>query len=324
MPEFRTDLRECRAVQVTVVMTTCNGRRFVAEALQSVFGQTHSDWRLVVVDDGSTDGTPEVVSSRVAGDSRVHVEVLPFNQGTGASSQKALEMATTDWCLRMSQDDVLLPECLEMQLKVLEANPGARVVSGRGIYINEAGRALGRTAVTRLSNQELERRVSESKPIGLLDPGTLLHRPTVLGAGGYRREFSGVEDCDLWGRLAERRVPIVTHAGVVVRYRLHAQSISSGGGQRSAFLGEWVAACMRARRVAVVEPSRAEFQRLWDARPAWKKVLMWREYTSRALYRQAGQMALDGAWARSAIALGAAALLAPGYVARRLVAQLVR
>ncbi len=103
------------APAVSVVMTVYNGAAFVAEAIEAILGQTLEDFEFIIVDDGSTDGSPEVVRRYASGDSRIR----PFFSGHGGSHSAinfGVRQAAGKWIARCDHDDISLPSRLRTQL----------------------------------------------------------------------------------------------------------------------------------------------------------------------------------------------------------------
>src|SRR5436189_5962389 len=106
----------------TFLMSTWNAGPYLRPALDSILAQTVSDWALVAVDDGSSDGTRDVLAE-YGSDERVRVELLEENRGQTAALNHGLSLVETEWVARPDQDDVAAHERLERQLEHLTAHP---------------------------------------------------------------------------------------------------------------------------------------------------------------------------------------------------------
>src|SRR3972149_8043921 len=126
---------------VTVLMTVYNGMPYLPPAVDSVFAQTLRDWRLVIVNDGSTDGTADYLSA--LGDPRVPV-LHQENQGTAAAANHGLAHCDTEFVARMDSDDVSLAARLEKQRDFLQAHPEVGLVGTQvaPLGARRAGRSL--------------------------------------------------------------------------------------------------------------------------------------------------------------------------------------
>ena len=127
------------AARVSVIMPVYNGERFLQAAVESILAQTLGDFTLIVVDDASTDGTPDILRSCAAGDSRVRIHRLTQNGGAIAARNTGLTLADAPLIATMDADDVSLPQRLERQVSFMDARPDVGVVGSFVQLIDEAG-----------------------------------------------------------------------------------------------------------------------------------------------------------------------------------------
>jgi GT2 family glycosyltransferase len=204
-------------------MVACNVERFLAEAIESILNQTFRDFEFIIVDFGSTDASPSIISRYQEKDGRVQFHVIPHCN---------LSEARNDCCFRargkylalLDADDVALPDRLARQVSYLEGLPELGILGGGVELIDEAGRQVG--AVTKAANDgELRKALLEASPFCA---STVTMRADAFHAvGGYRRAFADTaEDYDLWQRIMERSQGAKS-ARVVTRYRLHSHQIGS-------------------------------------------------------------------------------------------------
>ena len=115
---------------VSVIMASYNYARFIKEAVDSVLAQKVSDWELLIVDDGSTDGSLEILAAYVESDSRIHLfqHDDKKNHGLPATLQLGTRHARGRYIAFLESDDVWTPECLEKRLRCLEKHPDAGAV----------------------------------------------------------------------------------------------------------------------------------------------------------------------------------------------------
>jgi len=109
--------------QITVLMPVWNGEMFLAEAIDSILGQTFTDFELLIVDDGSRDKTPIIIQDYAKGDARIRVCRHPENRGLSSARNTGIAHATGELITGMDADDVSLPRRLEKQVAFLEAHP---------------------------------------------------------------------------------------------------------------------------------------------------------------------------------------------------------
>ena len=127
--------------RVTVLMTVYNGLPYLAEAVQSVLGQTRRELEFVIVEDGSDDGSAEWLEA--VGDPRIRLERNDRNRGQAWSLNRGLELAVGECVARLDQDDVCLPDRLAKQLAWLDAHPQAAAVGSFMAGIDAQGRRNG-------------------------------------------------------------------------------------------------------------------------------------------------------------------------------------
>jgi glycosyltransferase involved in cell wall biosynthesis len=204
----------------SVLLPVHDGARFLPEALDSVLGQTLSEIEVVVVDDGSTDGTAAVLGQYR--DPRLHV-VSQGHGGLVAALEAALREATAPFVARMDADDVSLPTRLEQQVGFLEANSDVGLLGCGVEVIDEGGRAEG-TTVLPPGDAELRRRLLLRNPF--THGSVVLRREALERAGGYRAGHGANEDYDLWRRIA-RTWQLAALPEVLYRYRRHAAAVTA-------------------------------------------------------------------------------------------------
>ncbi|MCO5169808.1 MAG: glycosyltransferase [Planctomycetes bacterium] len=208
-----------KAPLVSVVVPLFNGRRWLAEALESALGQTHAAIEVVVVDDGSTDGGADVARALGA---RV---VAQRNAGVAVARSHGLEVARGEWVVFLDQDDRLLPRAVEAGLDALRAAPGAGWAVGRLRRIDVEGRPRGEEASTGGPLDRLSMLRGRARCGG--PPGrSLFSRALVREAGGFDPKHAPADDYALYLEVA-RRAPGRWHDEVAVEYRRHDGNVSN-------------------------------------------------------------------------------------------------
>ena len=127
----------CAAPTVSVVIKAYNHAAYVRQTIESVLSQSFQDFEIVAVDDGSTDGTSDVLRS--FGDRRIHVAALPENRGISAAMNAAIGRARGRYLAILNSDDWALPGRLQKQAAFLDSNPGVSLVFGLPRFVDEAG-----------------------------------------------------------------------------------------------------------------------------------------------------------------------------------------
>ena len=104
---------------ISVVMSAFNGELFLAEAIESILKQTATDFEFIIIDDGSTDSTPEILSRYAERDERVHV-FSQKNIGRAESLNRGIDLAKAPLIARMDADDIAFPQRLERAVRIHE------------------------------------------------------------------------------------------------------------------------------------------------------------------------------------------------------------
>ncbi len=202
---------------VSVVMPAYNGERFLREAVDSVLAQSFSDFELVVVDDGSTDSTPEILADYASSDARVVVRSQP-KRGRTAALNCGFALARSPLIARIDADDVAPADRLELQQQFLTGHAAVAVVGGAVAFMDESGRAFAEVEYP-LKDAEIRRAFPHATP--LAHPAVMLRKEAFERVGGYRPIFVEAEELDLWLRIAEQ-YQLANLPELAIRYRMHA------------------------------------------------------------------------------------------------------
>jgi glycosyltransferase involved in cell wall biosynthesis len=310
---------------VAVILPVHNGERYLAEAIASVLQQTHRAFRLIVVDDGSSDGSATIVRRFIARDRRVSLISQPHSGVSVARNAALAAAAGCEWIACIDHDDVMLPTRLERQLAFAAAHPGVAAFASLAFYINETGAIIGQTVPAPIrSRAELDRYLTTGLLIGLNQPSVMMRRDAVLAVGAYHPEMLVGQDLDLWMRLAQAGHLVLQQDEILTKYRMHPASATARRTYESHLTSCWVSARAAARQAGRVEPTRAEFEAAWRRRPLHERLAERRRHLGWVYYRRAGAALPNGQTAKGLAWLVAAGCLRPWYVAERMRQQLGR
>lgn len=203
---------------VTVVIPAYNAAAFLGVTLEALRGQTTPPERVIVVDDGSVDGTIGVANSLGA-------EVVSQEQrGPGAARNRALQMVETEFVAFCDADDWFVPDKLERDVKKLDELGAACLCSDAWVVRDDSidGRKNEQRAVPGVLTEEL---LLQGNPI--ICSTVTARREAVMAAGAFdeARELIATEDYDLWLRMAARE-PIAYYNHPMSFYRVHSASLS--------------------------------------------------------------------------------------------------
>jgi glycosyltransferase involved in cell wall biosynthesis len=185
---------------VTVLIGAYENEGTVARAVESILAQTESNLQLVVIDDGSRDGSAAAAQDAIGADPRGRVMRLERNLGIARSLNAGLEAAAAPVVAIQDADDYSAPDRLERQLAALAADPGIAVVGARMREVDEEGRVL--RPRTSFAAGDVGAVLLRFNPIP--NGSALIRRDAARAIGGYDPRYRYATEYDLWLRLAER------------------------------------------------------------------------------------------------------------------------
>lgn len=204
--------------------------RFIRPTLESVLAQTYPDFEVVVLDNGATDDTAEIVSGYA--DPRIRLETNPTVLPMPANWNRAVTLGRSPLVKLLCADDVIYPRCLETQVAALAATPSAALVACRRDLIDAGGATVSaggglRGLLGRHTRTEVARAVVRhgGNPIG--EPGSVLFRRAAFeAAGGFAADKMLLMDLDMWVRLLDHG-DLVGQGESLAAFRLHDTSTTS-------------------------------------------------------------------------------------------------
>lgn len=207
--------------QITVLMPAYNAEKYICEAIMSVLRQTFTDFELLIVNDGSTDRTAQII--RAFTDERIVLIDKEKNEGVAAALNTGLKAAHADYIARFDADDICHPERLEKQLRFLQQNPGYVLVGSDVDYMLDNGEYLFSFKCIAHTHEDIMQKMYFYCPF--VHPAVMYRKQPVMDAGGYQENGHNFEDYLLWTQL--------TYAGrmhnlaePLVKYRLNPFSIT--------------------------------------------------------------------------------------------------
>lgn len=229
-------------MHVGIIVPTYNVERYLAETIDSIRAQSHDDWELLIVDDGSRDGTVDLARSFAQRDSRIRV-ITQTNQGGAAARDNGFKAVSpqTEAVLFFDHDDRMRPHALEQLTQSLQRHPESPAAYGLASYMDAQGspyrvgryeRFLRRRR--RLNQQSLVKMgrnepityeallVNNWIPIG----GILMRYESKRLAGAFDAQTAYAHDWDFWLRLSLQG-PIAFIDEPIYDYRIHASSMSN-------------------------------------------------------------------------------------------------
>ncbi len=237
---------------VSVIMPVRNGAAYLGESVASIQAQDFTAFELLIIDDGSDDDTPALLSSFAAADPRLRVFHQP-PQGIVAALNTAIAQARAPYLARLDADDRARPDRLGKQIAFMEAHPEIGLLGTWAEVIDGAGTRVGRLTPP-AEPSRFARVLERTNPF--VHSSVMMRTALVRRLGGYRAAFRAAEDYDLWLRMAEV-ASIANLAEDLTQYRRHAASQSQRDAVRQAFSGRLAQRAAAARRSGAGDPAAA-------------------------------------------------------------------
>jgi glycosyltransferase involved in cell wall biosynthesis len=203
---------------VSVVMPARNSERYIEEAMASVFSQSHRDWELIVVDDGSTDGTGDVVQMVLAREPRLRMLRLAHPGGPAGARNAAIALAEGRYIAFLDSDDLWLPAKLERQLELMERTKAPLSFTAYRKIDSEGN--PGRAVI------EVPSTVTYAELLKTNVIGCLTAVYDALALGKRYMPQAGHEDYGLWLAILGDPVVAVGINEPLACYRVHDRSVS--------------------------------------------------------------------------------------------------
>jgi GT2 family glycosyltransferase len=211
---------------ISVVMPVFNCRLYVDEAIRSIRAQTVTDFEFIIINDGSTDGSADILRRHAAEDRRI-VLIDQLNSGIVAALNAGLRAARGKFIARMDGDDVAHPERLERQVCELDAHPDIVLLGTAADLTCPSGLTM-KVGMWQRFGCSTDHFAIENELLGgfgaaVVHPTVMMRADALRAVGGYRERFKLVEDLDLFLRLA-RVGRVANLLEVLLAYRQHLGS----------------------------------------------------------------------------------------------------
>jgi glycosyltransferase involved in cell wall biosynthesis len=207
-------------------MATYNDEKHIAAALDSILSQTYRGFELLVVNDGSSDGTAAILLEYASKDVRVRVVDCDKNAGLASALNRGLRQTSADLVARMDADDIALPDRLERQIQYLEAHPEIDVLGTFCEDIDDLGNRTGRI---RRMPVGAERNADLVWTNPVIHPTIMFRRDRIMHLGGYNASLRRRQDYDLWFRVVAAGMKIDNIPEVLLLYRETADTYRRNG-----------------------------------------------------------------------------------------------
>lgn len=185
----------------SVLMPVCNAGKYLDAAIESILGQSFTDFELLLLNDGSSDGSLDRMEHYAHLDSRCKVYSWP-NRGIADTRNEGIRLARAEILIWMDADDISYPTRIEKQMAYLGGHTECVAVGTEVMLIDPDGEPL-RHYVTQNDHDAIDAAHFDGRWGAILQPSSAMRKAAIVAVGGYRTNFPYAEDSDLWLRLAE-------------------------------------------------------------------------------------------------------------------------
>ncbi|TWT50609.1 putative glycosyltransferase EpsE [Rubripirellula amarantea] len=298
--------------EVSIVVACYNAQPFVAQAMDSIIHQTFADWELIVVNDGSTDGSGSYLRELAQTDSRI-ILIEQENQGQQAAANAGIAAASAPLIARMDADDICEPDRLALQVAYLKRHPEVGLVGGQIRRLGE--RSAGLASNFPLDHDSIVAALRKNHH-AICNPTILFRKSLFDSIGGYWKHDIA-EDWDMFLRMGEvsRLANLDT---ILLSYRFHTGSINGRRIVEAQLYNEYAAATSWQRERHETESTFEEFLQShrcnrWPS--SWMFVV---DCLSIGQYRKAIAELYGRRKIRGSVRLACALMMSPGRTLRRL------
>jgi len=211
---------ETNKPEITVLMPAYNAARYIAEAIESVLRQTFQNFELLIVNDGSTDATVNVIQS--FNDPRI-VLINRNNGGVAKALNTGLEYARADYIARFDADDICHPKRLELQYDFMISNPEYHILGSAADYMDMRGNYVFNYQPPGHSDDQLQQLDYMHCPF--IHSTVFYKKASIVNAGVYNPDALGFEDHLLWRRILKKG-KVFNFSQSLINVRLNPESVT--------------------------------------------------------------------------------------------------
>lgn len=296
-PESKVAVGHLTAImqqQVSVIIPVHNAEEFLARTLESVLAQSHRNFELIAVDDGSTDGSYRILEGFARRDARI-VALSRKHKGVAATANECLEMARHDLVVRLDADDLMLPQRVERQLAFMNENPETSVACSYAWLIDRRDRVIGQSKPA----VNVSRGIEELNPncfVHMIQSSTIMRRGDICAVGGYSNAYLFAEDRELWGRLVASGYRLAAQTEFLSKVRIHGSSLTAATMRRNELTCRFIDRNIVRRLQGQTCLSFNDFLIERDKKPFFTRLRRDLRESSEVLYKQATRDFAEGEW----------------------------
>ena len=202
--------------KISVLMSVYNHEAWLKKSIESIIYQTFSDFELIIINDGSTDGSLNIIKSY--NDCRIKLISNEKKLGLPKSLNRGLKICKSKIIARMDADDISMKNRLEKQFKYLKKNKDVDVLGGQVLYIDKKGKKMDFSHEYPISNHIIKWEMLREVP--LCHPSVMFRKNVLTSAGLYSEDYPYAQDYELWKRIADCGCKFSNLSDKIIYYRI--------------------------------------------------------------------------------------------------------
>lgn len=210
-------------LQVSVLMPAYNVEKYITFAIESVLNQTFKNFELLIIDDGSTDSTFEIIKKYSNLDHRIKISQNRENLGVSKTRNNLIKEARGKYIMWQDADDISLPHRIEEQFSYMETHPDLMIVGGFLQFIDESGKKLSIRSYAE-SDSQLRKHIFKYSPVS--QPVAMIRKEVFEKSGLYDESLNQAEDLDISFRIGKYG-KFSNIQKVLLDYRYYPESLSA-------------------------------------------------------------------------------------------------
>lgn len=210
------------SAKLSVLLPVYNAETYVARAVESILQQTYGDFEFIIIDDGSSDSSLEILQGFAQADKRIKL-VSRENQGLVETLNEGLGLIHTPYIARMDADDIAMPTRFEKQMRYLDEHQDCLLLGTRVIIIDSDGDEICEMG-DYFTHEDIDQGLMSRKGQLIYHPSVIMRMSAVNQLGGYRQNYPQVEDLDLFLRISELG-KIENLPEPLLKYREHSAKV---------------------------------------------------------------------------------------------------
>ncbi len=211
--------------KVDVIMPCFNAERFLKESIESILNQTHDDFRFIIIDDGSTDGSLEIIRQYAHTDSRIDMYSNNGNKGARFTRNRGIDLSSAEYVALMDADDISVRNRLEIEVDYLDNHPDIAVVASDKQIIDGNGNYI---RVERMNCYTKEDVLCEFLFFNMISNPSAMYRNSIIKENNIKYEARLIEDYHFWLKVIEK-APMVVIPEILLNYRINTGGLTDLG-----------------------------------------------------------------------------------------------